>query len=253
MQGQRGKWTLLWVFVLTCETASAAGIRLEFTGLASPHRHEIETYLRQSRCLNEIVGRLTRRFRFPADVILQVGTHDGPLYDVSSRTIHLPFDLGLLPSPLDERLDMVERRLLYPGAVTFAVSHEMGHAFIHLYRWPVHAAAEEEEAADAIAVYLVLNVFDSRDTVLEALADIVLLGSSPPMEKGPNLRLQPARANRLLCWLAGSDPEGFGWLWKTALISDRTPQDCRSAYGRIEARFEDLLRPAERSTSDDPR
>ncbi len=247
------KWPALCVLCLVCEAGAAAGIRVEMVGHATGKGREFEDYLRDSGSLNEIVRRLTMRFRFPSEVVLRVGTEDGPLYDVASRTIRIPYDLSLVPSPSDRRLDMVERRLLYPGIVAFAVCHEIGHALIQQYHWPVQTATEEEETADALAVYLIANVLDCRDIAVESLAEILRLEGTTATAGSPDACLQPARVGRVFCWFAGTEPEGFDWFWQQDLISGETPETCRSGYRDLTARLEALLKPAERSMTDGPR
>ena len=126
MTSEHRAWIFLLIFWLAAGSSAAAGIRLEFADPATGDDRELSDYLLESRCLNDLIGRLTAHFRLPAEVVLRMGTRDGPLYDVGSRTIRMPFDLGFVPASTDPRLDMVERRLLYSGAVVFAVSHEVG-------------------------------------------------------------------------------------------------------------------------------
>ncbi len=255
MGSRRWIWPGLCIFFLVVEIGAAAGIRLEFVRQATGDEREVEDYLRESHALNDIVGRLTRRFRFPSEVTIRIGTTDGPLYDVGTRTIRMPFDLDFLPSPLDERLDMVERRSLYAGAFAFAVGHEIGHALVHLYHWPVRNSAEEEELADGLAVHFVLNVLDCREAVARSLAEAARLensedGGARDEEPESTACLQPARLERVFCWLAGADPERLNWLWKLGLNADESPEICRARYRELEVRLRPLLRQAERSSSD---
>lgn len=254
MERRHWIWPALCVLSLLGEVGAAAGIRLEFIGHATEGEREVEDYLRESRSLNEIIGRLIRRFRFPSEVIIRMGTTDGPLYDVGTRTIRIPFNLGFLPSSLDERFDLVERQSLYSGAFTFAVSHEIGHALVHLYRWPVQNSADEEELADALAVHLALNVLDCPEVVARSLAESVRLERADgeraeEEEPEPNACLRPARVKRVFCWLAGADPERLDWLWKLGLNSDESPEICQARYRELEVRLQRLLRQAERPSN----
>lgn len=252
MGGLRTNLIGLSMLCLVCQTGVAAGIRLQLVRHAVGEEREYEDYLVHSRYLNDIVTRLNARFLFPQEIAVQLGTDDGPLYDVASRTIRIPFDLGLLPSPRDERLDMVERRLLYRGALAFSVGHEMGHAFVHLYDWPVHGRAEEEQAADAVAVYLVMHVLGDEESVAEALAEIVRLEADGDASPAVSACIAPARAQRVFCWLRGAASGSLGWLGRLGVLPDATSTSCRDEYLALESRVEALLRPAERSARSDP-
>ncbi|MEJ2079689.1 MAG: DUF4344 domain-containing metallopeptidase [Acidobacteriota bacterium] len=243
-------WLVFCILLLVGETDVVAGIRLQFVRHASGDEREVEDYLRESACLGRIVASLNRNLRFPRDMTIELGTDDGPLYDVGTGTIRIPYALGFLPSPVDARFDMVERRMLYPGAFAFAVSHEIGHALIHLYHWRVRSMAEEEELADALAVHLVLHVLDCREAVTEALANVVRSGETETEGIDSTACLRPARAERVFCWLAGADTDASSWFWKLGLISNESPEGCRERYRALEVRLETLLRQAERSSSD---
>lgn len=115
------------------------------------------------------------------------------------------------------------------GALFFILFHEVGHALTHVLSLPV--LGKEEDAADAIATYVMLNTPNPTPTVLGTLW---FFRSSPSQ---PSLRdyadehsLNPQRSFSLLCYATGKDPANFGPMASKAGMPAERMQRCPSEY-----------------------
>ncbi len=101
------------------------------------------------------------------------------------------------------------------GNTLFAVYHELGHALIDLLNLPV--IGREEDAADGFAAVMMIPGKPDllRDELIIAVADgWRLLGEQAVAGGGPDQlwgehALDEQRHFSVVCWLVGSDQEGF--------------------------------------------
>jgi hypothetical protein len=197
-------------------------------------------YLQRSKLLNDIAQAVTTRIELPVPITIRVGSK-GPYYDPGVRTIWIPYEIELLQATGLDCLDPGKRDRIFEGAITFVVGHELGHALIDLLR-PSSGDGSEEELADALAVYLSVNLFGKRESVLEVLSQRDGLPPAQPSSVPPaNGTLSPARRDSLICQLEGAQVGRRAGI--EGAVAAQRRQMCTQAYAQLREMVERLLEP----------
>jgi len=218
-------------------TLHAANLRLEFAPPEGPGALGVHDYLQRSKLLNDLSLAVTMRIDLPVPVTIRVGSK-GPYYDPETKTISIPYSLGLLQGIGLDRLEPSKRDRLYEGAATFVVCHELGHALIDLFR--LHSEdGSEEELADALAVYLSVSVFGRGQTVFEALSSLRGEGAQQSTQQSQGGGLSPARRESLICHVEGAQGEPKAAI-ESATARERR-RECSETFARLRAQIDRLL------------
>jgi hypothetical protein len=132
-------------------------------GPADPEFTDFRAGLVANRFLDTIAGRLNDSLVIPADVTLRTAhcTDPNASYEPATRTVTLCYELFKF---LSERFSGEEGGgFLVTGTVVFALMHELGHALVDVLDIPI--TGREEDAADQLATYLLLNQGATGDTL----------------------------------------------------------------------------------------
>ncbi|MGI9494328.1 MAG: DUF4344 domain-containing metallopeptidase, partial [Geminicoccaceae bacterium] len=164
------------------------------------------------------------------------------------RTLAEPLD-PLAPASFEVAIDEKDDTALFVvGNTLFAVYHELGHALVDVLNLPV--VGREEDAADGFAAVLMIppDPDPVRDQLIVAVADGWLLQGE---QKGGGVNQSPLwtehaldeqRYFAVICWLVGSDQEGFFDLASEAGMPVARIETCTGDFDRMKAGWQDLLR-----------
>lgn len=126
------------------------------------------------------------------------------------------------------------------GSIFFILYHEMGHALIDVLRLPI--LGKEEDAADAIASYLMLRVPDSYAAVLGTLWFFGQGSKDYSMRQfADEHSLGPQRQSSLLCYALGKDPSRFESLANRFSLPSERARRCSVEYQQLENSVGQLL------------
>lgn len=137
--------------------------------------------------------------------------------------------------------------LFVVGNTLFAVYHELGHALIDLLDLPV--VGREEDAADGFAAVMMIPPEPDtiRDELIIAVADGWRLQSELMASGGDQFplwaehALDEQRFFAVVCWLVGSDQEGFFEFADEAGMPLERIETCADDFERMKASWHDLL------------
>ncbi len=221
----------------------AANIRLDYLPPQGPREIEVHAFLQRSKLLNDISQAVTMSTDLPVSVTIRLGSM-GPYYDPLARTISIPYAMQLLPESGTPSPESAERDHLYEGAITFVICHEIGHALIDLFKLS-SGDRSEEDLADALALYLSVNLLGRREAVLEALAEQNV--EPPQQSSGEPARgaLNPARRESLICHLEGAQAKQGAGI--EGAVADARHRECSEAYAGLAEMVERLLEPHRKS------
>lgn len=143
--------------------------------------------------------------------------------------------------------DEDDTALFVVGNVLFAVYHELGHALIDLLDLPV--IGREEDAADGFAAVMMIppDPDPVRDELIVAVADGWLLQSeqagvaSDQRPLWAEHALDEQRYFAVICWMVGSDQEGFFDLARESGMPEERIETCAGDFDRMKAGWQDLL------------
>lgn len=157
---------------------------------------------------------------------------------------------SLAPASFDVNLDEGDDTALFVvGNTLFAVYHELGHALIDLLDLPV--IGREEDAADGFAAMMMIPPHPDhiRDELIVAVADGWRLQSDEVAtlaDQGPlwdEHTLDEQRYFAVICWMVGSDQEGFFDLAEESGMPLQRIEACADDFERMKAGWQDLLAP----------
>lgn len=145
-----------------------------------------------------------------------------------------------------------DRALFVIGNTLFTVYHELGHALIELLDLPV--IGREEDAVDGFAALSMIPTEpdEIRDALIVAVADGWRLQSDRHGNSGEPAfwaehALEEQRHFAIVCWMVGSDQEGFYDFALDSGLPDERIETCRDDFIRMKTGWERLLaayRPA---------
>jgi len=170
-----------------------------------------------------------------------------------------PLSANVFEVDIDEEDDIA---LFVVGNTLFAVYHELGHALIDLLDLPV--VGREEDAADSFAAVMMIppDPDPVRDQLIIAVADGWRLQSertedgADPSPLWAEHALNEQRYFAVICWMVGSDQDGFFDLAHEAGMPVERIETCTDDFERMKAGWQGLLEghgadPADRRHVDD--
>ncbi len=194
---------------------------------------------------------LAEAFELPEPLLVRGvnGEEEGPFYDPEDNSITLPYGFATLVLAVVESSDPeaspeeIGERI---GAVnSFILAHEFAHALIANFNLPV--LGKEEDAADSIATFVLLNVPGGAEYAGDAAAFwIAFSGRQEPPQLADyadvhSLDLQ--RADAVLCWVAGSSEASFEEIAELELLPPERLESCPSEYAQLVDSIEQELGP----------
>lgn len=198
-----------------------------------------------------VAASLAEAFELPNPLLVRGvnGEEGGPFYNPEDNSITLPYGFAALVLGVIESSDPeaspeeIGERV---GAVnSFILAHEFAHALIANFNLPV--LGKEEDAADSIATFVLLNVPEGAIYASDAAAFwIAFSGRQEPPQLADyaavhSLDLQ--RADAVLCWVAGSSEASFEEVAELELLPPERLESCPSEYAQLVESIEQELKP----------
>jgi hypothetical protein len=135
----------------------------------------------------------------------------------------------------------------------FTVYHEIGHMMVDQFDLPV--LGKEEDAADALAVILILNdktdKIESYNTLIDSSDGWYFNALRSTGEGVEGLSyyddhsLSIQRAYAMACMMVGADPEGYAQIAEAYEFDQDTQENCASTYEQTYNSWMGLLNPHE--------
>jgi hypothetical protein len=225
-----------------------AGRFLAEYGPADPEFADFRAGLVANRFLDTIAGRMNDSLVIPANVTLRTAhcTDPNASYEPAARTVTLCYELFKF---LSERFSGEEGGgFLVTGTVVFALMHELGHALVDVLDIPI--TGREEDAADQLATYLLLNQGATGDTLaFGAVGWFATHAATAQLSRfafadAHGLDLQ--RVYNIVCWIHGRDPARYPRIVAEDWLPEERRARCPAEYRRFSSSWQRLLAPHRR-------
>lgn len=229
--------------VLTWDSAYASDFRVLFGKTETEREAQLLESLKNSGQATALVRSLGTSISLPRVLTIQFGAKRGAIYDPESSTIHIPYSFALeLVGSEDE---MLEEQAVVAAirVLTFTLYHEVSHALFDLL--DLGPLADEEEAADALAAVLAIE-FGHAGSNLAAAITVLHTRRNLAAATGTGglgLIMPSGRYQRLMCWLAGSEPGHLSEFATHAGIPAQSLESCPAQYQELRASLLTWLEP----------
>jgi Putative metallopeptidase len=201
--------------VLVLTNASAADqLQLRFEAAHSKESGIVKQLLLKTRVFHNIVRTINLNFRLPE--IVRVRFDDGdegtPYYEPDEVEIVMEYGgfaeaYELLTEETDLSVHDRLKRTFQVGEFFFY--HELGHALIDTLELPV--LGREEDAADGLAAYLILELTNEPEVALAAARQFLLESETYENDEEDDFydehSLDRQRFYNIVAWVYGSDPD----------------------------------------------
>lgn len=217
--------------------------------IRDPQLRQLQDDWRRGRLIENLTELLDKKFALNHPLVIGLGECGQPnaFYRPDKKVIVLC--LELIPELVkrlasDRSIDRNTLQNTGAGALMFILLHEMGHALIDIQGLPV--LGREEDAADQIAAYLILEETDVAD---RAIAGGLFFFTKPKLIPGlfsqrhlsGEHSLDPQRAANLACWAYGKEPRRFVWAMHAARVSQERSYRCGREYEQLSRSVRELL------------
>lgn len=190
------------------------------------------------------------QLKVSAHVKVIFGYDDGPLYDPASNQIHIPYAFIAEAKARFEAAAYAESGISAEQASQHALLHtlfhELAHALINIYELPI--VGKEEDAADSLATFLLIELFDQGQEIALSAADLFDLESYDRQtlvneDFWGEHSLDEQRFFTTLCHVYGSNPESYQVLIDEELLSEDHHERCIEEYALLQSSWIKLLDP----------
>lgn len=241
------RWVLL--FGLICAGAlDAKGFVVRPTEVQSREYRELAREIDQSGLLRDIATELNGVLRIDQTLGLRFAECGEPnaYYDADAREVSVCFELVEWyyehmadAYDTDEELDDS-----VAGAFVFVFFHEIGHALVDVLDLPI--TGREEDAVDQLSAWILLDGAEGDQAVLDAALSFYAASESADMvdegEYADEHSLDQQRFYNMVCWVYGSDPDGYEHLLEDDYLPAARAERCESEYAQIDRSWTRLLK-----------
>lgn len=202
--------------------------------------------------VDNVVRMLNDVFIMPRPLSIIIGGDEGPLYDMESNEILLPYRFINETKAFFTQHNYQETGVGVQDAtmdvMLYVLLHQIAHAMISLYDYPT-LVGREETAADELTTVLLLEFFDDGTEVVISAADLVDMRSrtkngaaDEDFWEGHYLLGEP-RYYRSLCNVYGSNPKEYPELLEGTGITQEGAKVCVDEYQKLVTDWSFLLGP----------
>ena len=189
------------------------------------------------------------------DVTVRFGYEDGPLYNPNENQIHIPYDFI---TEVQHRFDKAKYQQsgvsideASQDALLHTLFHELAHALINIYELPV--VGKEEDAADSLATFLLIELFEDGQEIAISAADLFDLESTDrdvldDEDFWGEHSLDEQRFFATLCHVYGSAPDQYDSLIEVGYLSEDHKERCIEEYEQLTFSWTQLLDPYLKNT-----
>jgi len=242
-------------FLITCATLlilATSPLKAEITGSFEPIERATDTSAKQraEESFELFQSATNELLETSPDVTVSFGYEDGPLYDPSKNQIHIPYDFI---TEVQQRFDKAKYQQsgvsideATQDALLHTLFHELAHALIYIYELPV--LGKEEDAADSLATFLLIELFEGGQEIAISAADLFDLESTDrdvleDADFWGEHSLDEQRFFATLCHVYGSAPDQYDSLIQVGYLSDEHTERCIEEYEQLTFSWTQLLEP----------
>lgn len=233
-------------------TARAEG--QSFIALYSPgHTPEFLAFnseLARKHSLEDIAEKLSSQIYLPEPVGLTIAEcgNANAFYNSQYRLISICYELfGQMTIGIQRSFNGIaspqEINDAISGGIAFVLLHELGHALVHILDLPL--LGREEDAADQIAAYLILQSSDNISTSAIAGALWFFRSGSALFYTRRHFSdthsLGQQRQSNLACWAYGKDAIRYQYLLVGEHLTHERSLGCSGEYQKLESTVRKLL------------
>ena len=229
------------VFLLLFGTGAAAKVHIVYQTPETVEERDIQKQILRTGNVQAIRNVINDNIRLPNDLTIIFGMDDGPLYSSDDNEIWIPYGF----------IDEVEQRFTRANythdthvsvedatqdALMHTLFHEIAHALVFMLDIPV--LGKEEDAADGLAVVLLIHFFENGRDIAISAADLFDLESEDREEFvaedfwGEH-SLDRQRFYSTLCQVYGSAPEDYAYIVNETGFSADRAELCIEEYENL--------------------
>ncbi|PKN54731.1 MAG: hypothetical protein CVU56_25005 [Deltaproteobacteria bacterium HGW-Deltaproteobacteria-14] len=242
------------------EAQVAGRIRVVYEASKQPRVARLRAKLEGAEAFTGLMTRLDAHLTLPRDLPIRFSDCDeedqgNAYYDEEAREIRVCWSLvremarDFARDAREERLDRAEADASLVGATLFTVLHELAHALVHVLDLPI--TGKEEDVADQLATWLLVSDSDhaGADTAIDGA--LSFLHDAEAEQQGDEElatwdehSLSEQRFYNIVCWVYGSNPEGFGDLLESAdgPLPDDRAELCPDEWKKLASAWPRLLK-----------
>lgn len=223
-------------------------VAIEYVAPRNAQHAELAASLRERRVLEELQAYLGP-FRLPVTLTLKLASCDGANAWYEERVITVCYEYLadlVAEAPTRPTPFGITRADAIVGPTMEVFLHEVAHGLFDVLGIPV--LGREEDAADQIAAYLLLNL--SKAEARRAVAGTAYMylreanAFTPALKHFAGAHGVPAqRYYNLLCLAYGADPVLFSDAVQKKLLPAERAEDCESEYEQVRHAFRTLIAP----------
>ncbi|HIJ85470.1 MAG TPA: hypothetical protein HPQ00_14865 [Magnetococcales bacterium] len=192
--------------------------------------------LKHSGRMESVVKNLQASFSLPQSLTIHFGDGDGPEYNPERVEIFLPYAFVANVARLlrhETQADPINLPTATLDVVEWVLYHELAHAFVDMYNLPV--LGREEDAADALATLLAIELVEEGGRIALTAADLLTqIAASPKNSTNASFwdehSMDKQRFTQVVCWVYGSDTITFAPLANSGTIPRQRAQRCPDVF-----------------------
>ena len=242
-----GRLLIAVLLVLVSTIATGKGVVVRSSVVKSAEYRELAKELDTSGLLRELASGMNDLFVLEHDLALRFRECGEPnaYYDADRREVSVCFELignyyELMAEAYDSEDELDDA---VAGAFLFVFFHEIGHALVDLLDVPI--TGREEDAADQLSVWMLVDGNEGDKAVLDAAISFYSGDASETaIEEGEYAdehALDQQRFYNMICWVYGSDPDGYAELVDDGHLPEARAERCPSEYARLDRSWTRLL------------
>ncbi|WP_020560086.1 DUF4344 domain-containing metallopeptidase [Thiofilum flexile] len=250
--------TLLWVCLLgwfgvlpSAGASTSATLSVQFHKAHTPAEAHMRQLLSKMVEIQDFAKFVNQEFRLLYPIQIRFGHFDGPLFDLKTHTIDVPYNfmaemILLFNSARYGRTGLTSTQAAMDTLI-YVLFHELGHAFIDMYKIPLFA--KEEDVADYFATTILLDSFSGGAEITISTADMFDIANRVPGKaKGAIAHWDDhsgdiVRSQRLLCHVYGSNPKHYQYLANYHKFLKNQDKRCTQRYQQLLASWSIQLTP----------
>lgn len=229
---------LVAVLLTGCDMGYDGKVRVVYDPAVTALEDEAHQDIKRSGVVKEIARFLNNEFYLPDNLLIRIGSPEGPQFDNRYGEIEIPYRfITETKSSFRRGHPNKSEEQVYNATMDVLMHvllHEVGHALIDLYRLPV--IRNEEHEVDDLAAILLVEMFEDGGKIVMNAADSFGLrsgmesrhmrGDAYAGEHGWSIE----RFYNMACLVYGKSPNKLNQKQSVVAIAARDRNDCKRRY-----------------------
>ena len=245
---------ILMLLALLCSITSltpafaANKVFVKYETVSDQATQTIRKNLIKSGAAGDVASLINEKITLKYSLKVVFGGDDGPLYDPETKEIFIPYSF------LEEVKERFKKALYSEtgisaeqattDALMHTLLHELGHALIPMFDFPI--LAKEEDAVDSLATVMLIEYFEQGQEIALSAADLFDLESNDidmftEEDFWDEHALDKQRFYNTLCMVYGSEPDKYSYIVDKVGFSDNRADLCIEEYEKISNSWISLL------------